>query len=67
MDRRWRWVDIGVLPSYVVCEMCMLGIIAFISHVLIVGSETRGLIVGGQCGVAELSSKHIWNIYYKMV
>lgn len=41
-----------------VCEMCVLGIIAFISHVLIVGPEARGQIVGGQAGVAELPSKY---------
>lgn len=52
-----------VLSSYVVCEMCVLGIIAFISHVLIVGSETRGPFVGGHCGVAELSHKNIFGIF----
>lgn len=46
-----------VLSSYVVCEMCVLRIIAFISHVLIVGLEARRQGVGGHGDVAEISSK----------
>lgn len=53
------------LSSYVVCEMCVLGIIAFISHVLIVWPEARGQIVGGQGGVAELSSKYIRKVLWQ--